>query len=389
MSNPKSKAARTTRPRKDAPPRAKAQAEANAPAVAPGPPRRRALLGALIALALCAVIAVGVVLAHYRSYTTSPIPHLDAERVVVISEGASFDTVVQELEAADLVTRPLYFKVLARRQQLDRRIKAGTYRIPAHTNPIDLLAMLAGGGADAQVKLTIPEGFNIYKIADRLEELGLANRMAFLDRVQSAELRRKYNLRHGDSLEGYLFPDTYLFRQGTSIDNIIDRMVQRHRAVWAELVEELGEDHIESLKTLHGLDQHGLMTLASIVEKETRSTRERPIIAQVFYNRLSRKMKLQTDPTCVYGPATYLDKPHPSSCRDKANRYSTYVIEGLPPGPIANPGRASLRAVLEPTTDAKHRDYLYFVTRADGSGRHTFSKTYKDHQKAIKTAFGK
>lgn len=347
------------------------------------------LFGAVAAALVFALIAGTVVLAHYRSWTSSPIPHLDAERVVVVPEGASFDVVVRELEAADLVNRPLYFKVLARRAHLDRKIKAGTYRVPPQTTPTGLLTLLAGGGEDDQVRLTVPEGFNIYKIADRLDALGLANRTAFLERVQSAELRRKYNVRRGDSLEGYLFPDTYLLRKGTSIDAIIDRMVTRHREVWAELVEELGEDYLESFKSLHDIDHHGLITLASIVEKETRSARERPMIAQVFYNRLSRKMKLQTDPTCVYGPTTYLDKPHPSTCRDPANRYSTYVISGLPPGPIANPGRASLRAVLEPTKDEKHRDYLYFVARADGSGRHTFSKTYEDHQKAIQKAFGK
>jgi UPF0755 protein len=346
-------------------------------------------LGSAAGLALVALIVAGVIWAHYQRWASSPIPGLIEERVVVIPAGTGFGGVMERLEESHLVTRPWYFRWLARQRGVDRRVQPGTYRVPEGTTPQGLLVMLGGGGADDQVRLVVPEGFNIFQLGDRLEALGLANRERFLARVRSEELRTRYGLAAGDSLEGYLFPDTYLFKQGTPLDVIIDRMVQRHREIWAALLEEVGPGQVQALQAAWGLEERELITLASIVEKEAIADSERPIIARVFYNRLTKGMKLQTDPTCVYSEARYLEKPHPRSCKDATNRYSTYVIAGLPPGPIANPGRSSLRAVLSPSGRPIHKNLLYFVARPDGSGRHTFSATYEEHLKATREAFGR
>ncbi len=346
------------------------------------------MIGPVAGLMALGVILASVLGVHYTRWASSPIPGLAEERVVVIPQGVGFGGVMERLEDAHLISRPWYFRALARQEGVDRRVQPGTYRVPARTSPRGLLALLGGGGEDDQVRLVVPEGFNIFQLADRLEALGLANRERFLARVRDPELMARYGVT-GDSLEGHLFPDTYLFRQGTSVDDLIDRMIQRHREIWAALLQEAGPGRLQALQATHGLSERDLLTLASLIEREAIVDAERPIIARVFYNRLARPMRLQTDPTCVYSEARYLEKPHPRSCKDPANRYSTYVIDGLPPGPIANPGRASLRAALWPSERPVHKNLYYFVARNDGTGRHAFSASYEDHLKATKEAFGK
>ncbi|MBH25856.1 MAG: hypothetical protein CMH57_15725 [Myxococcales bacterium] len=321
---------------------------------------------------------------HYTWYLHTPISDPDAnETVVVIPSGASFDQASAQLEQVGLVKLPLYVKIYAVRDGLDSKLRAGTYSVPPGLTPIQLVDLLTTGGSDEQVRLTVPEGHTIYHVADRVEQLGLANRDVFLAEARNPELLKAHGIR-GESVEGYLFPDTYFFRQGTSVRTILDRMIARHQQVWGEVTASVGQLLVDELSEQYSLDVHGFVTLASIIEREAIVHDERPIIARVFYNRFDRKMRLQSDPTCVYGPEIYDSKPTPALCRDPKSRYSTYVIPALPPGPIANPGRAALRAAIAPTTNPKKSGFLYFVARGDGSRRHTFSKTYKEHVKAVK-----
>lgn len=325
------------------------------------------------------VLVAAATAAHYHHWATTAAA--DQERVVSISRGAGFDAVMDELQSQGLIKNRLYFIALARVRKADRQVRAGEYVIPAGTSPPGVLAILTSRGRDGRVVLTVPEGFTIYHVADRVHELGLVERQDFLDYVQSPEAVAAHNIR-GESLEGYLFPDTYFFAPGVSVESIVGRMVRQHDTVWTQAVGDAGPERMKILKRTHKLTRRQLVIMASVVEREAVVDEERPVIARVLLNRLDKGMRLQVDPTCTYGPDIYMAKASPALCKDASSRYSTYVIDGLPPGPIANPGRKSLEAVLMPTTKPDQLDYLYFVAKRGGR-THTFSKTYEEHLAAI------
>jgi UPF0755 protein len=356
--------------------RSAAQPPEGAPPAAPA----RSLRWSGLALAVMLLLVPVMVAVHWLHYVSSPIPGLDAPVTVDIPDGAGFGGAVKVLRDRKLVHNLEYFKLLARLEGADKALRPGVYKIPAKATPRELLERLTQG-EDVSDLVTLPEGWTMYHIADRLEAAGVVERGVFLERATSKELLRKLDI-PGGSVEGYLFPDTYHFAPGISADAVIERMVRRHRQVWQDLENEVGPDKLQALLETHKLSKRDLLILASIVEREAVEDEERPIIARVFFNRLDKGMKLQADPTCTYGPKLYKQKASPANCKDPKSRTSTYVIQGLPPTPISNPGRASLRAVFEPTERPDERDYLYFVARPDGR-RHTFSKTYKEHNEAI------
>ncbi len=269
---------------------------------------------------------------------------------------------VAALRREGVVEDPLVFEWYGRYREVGRRIKAGTYAVDLSITPRELLGRLEAGTLPAQVRITIPEGYNRWQVADLLAKQGLVDRAEFLRRVER------------DGLEGRLFPDTYWVRKDAGLDAVIDLLTRRFDEVWEQLLKEQPGAKVDRGRTIN---------LASLVEKEARTERDRPLVARVFLNRLEKKMRLQTDPTCVYGPELYEETPHPRFCKDPSSRYSTYVIDGLPPTPIANPGRAALRAVLAPARGPGADELLYFVARRDGSGEHHFSATYEEHRKAV------
>jgi UPF0755 protein len=214
--------------------------------------------------------------------------------------------------------------------------------------------------------ITIPEGYSLKQIADLLEESGLIKGDEFLSKTEDPDTTVRYALK-SPTLEGYLYPDTYHFAKGQSASVLIDLMVSRFRQVTTPFMERV---------RFVGLTLHEVITLASIVEKETGRPEERPVIASVFLNRLMKGMRLESDPTVIYGIRDFngnLTREHLS----KSTPYNTYRISGLPPGPIANPGLESIKAVLYPAGT----DYLFFVSRNDGT--HHFSRTYQEHQTAV------
>jgi UPF0755 protein len=338
-----------------------------------------------LALALFSVLfgmvcMAGVWVGHWYKHIHAPIGSIEGPTTVEIPSG-HFSKSVETLESAGLLKMPLYFRVLARVRKAERQVRPGRYEIGVGTTPSQLLDRITGSGPGGAIRLTVPEGWTLYHVAERVEAEGVDSREEFLKVATDAGLLRRLKIR-GPSAEGYLFPDTYYFKRGTRSKGVIERMVRRHRQVFEDVVEEVGRSRVSQLKSKHKLTDRQLIILASIVEREAVVDEERPIISRVFFNRLEKKMKLQTDPTCVYGPTLYQKKPSPKLCRDPASLYSTYVIDALPPGPISNPGRASLRAALMPTTKAAQRDYLFFVAKRDGR-HHTFSRTYEEHTKAI------
>lgn len=336
------------------------------------------LLGA--ALFVSALVAGGLYV-HYRSAMSAPRLETGESQTLTIPEGADWSRSVRILRRAGLVEYPLYFEIWSRRRGLPSRVRAGTYHFEGPLTVEQLAGALQSGGETQDVEVTFPEGWTIFHMADHLEEVQLVGRAGFLSAVRDDDLLERAGI-EAESLEGYLFPDTYRFEQGAAPEEIVWKMF----GTWRENWEELTAAHPDALARLdrrHGLDRHDIVTLASIVQTETRLAEERPIIARVMLNRLETSMKLQADPTCVYGPDTYGDVPSPEACRDPTNRYSTYVNAGLPPGPIGNPGRVSLEAVLAPAQGPEVSEYLFYCARRDGSGAHAFSSTYEEHRRAV------
>jgi UPF0755 protein len=217
-------------------------------------------------------------------------------------------------------------------------------------------------------KLTIPEGYNLYQIAELVAAANFGNQNAFIEKATDTALVRENGL-EGETLEGYLFPDTYFFPKKITVETIIATMVRRFRSVFAPEWQARAKDL--------GLTVHQIVTLASIIEKETGASFERPIISSVFHNRLKKKMRLESDPTVIYGIKNFdgnLTKKHLTT----RTPYNTYKIRGLPIGPIANPGSASLEAALYPD----NTKYIYFVSKKDST--HQFSTNLKQHNHAVR-----
>ncbi len=261
----------------------------------------------------------------------------------------------------------LSLKLLAKLNRLGGRIQSGTYRFSDAASPATVLARLVAGDVE-KASLTIPEGFSLTQIVERIAALGLADRQKLLALAYDPEFLKALKIQ-ADSLEGYLFPETYLFTPGVDEATLLRMMVEEFRdSLSAELLNKA-----EKLQ----LNRHQLVTLASIIEKETGKTTEMPLISAVFHNRLRLGMPLQTDPTVIYGIADFdgnLTRKHLVT----PSPYNSYLRKGLPPGPIASPGLAALHAAAAPAES----EYLYFVSRGDGS--HQFSRTLKEHNQAVR-----
>ncbi|MDZ7642720.1 MAG: endolytic transglycosylase MltG [Desulfurivibrio sp.] len=325
------------------------------------PGRGRRGVGALFLLALALVLLLWWLL----SYAVGPGPATD-RTLVYIPPGSSFTAIEEELVAAGVLAPDRRFRWLATLGGQRRQLKAGEYAVAAATTPWQLLNQLVAGRVH-QRRVTIPEGSHIQQVARRLADAKLLAAEDFIALAGDPATAAAFEL-DSPTLEGWLFPDTYRFTRGQPPEEIIGVMVRRAQRVLDELLAELGNDT--------GLDRREIMTLASIVEKEAALAAERPLIAGVFFNRLERGMRLQTDPTVSYGLQAFERRLTRQDLRTPTP-YNTYHITGLPPGPIANPGRAAIAAVLE----AAETDYLYFVSRNDGS--HHFSTNLREHNRAV------
>lgn len=322
-----------------------------------------------LAIWLCALAFLGLAGFGFWlwSYAVTPLPIREGagDLHVLIPPKTSLAGIGKILAENGIIPPGPGFYCLARLSRLSQRLQAGEYLFAPGQTPYQVLRTLASG-ATVRWSVTIPEGTNIYQLADLLAQGGWGERELFLALAHDPEILARYGVQ-ATSLEGYLFPDTYQLVRGQNPREIIGLMLERGRQVR----QELGD-----LRNALELSPHEVLTLASIVEKETAAPEERPLIAQVFLNRLRQGMRLQTDPTVIYGIANFngnltkkdLETPTP---------YNTYQINGLPPGPIANPGRAAIVAVLHPTPAS----YLYFVSKNDGT--HYFSSDLAEHNRAV------
>lgn len=287
-------------------------------------------------------------------------------QIVDIPPGIAFSHVSHLLHQKGLLGPEWFFQVLGRVQQVDRKIIPGEYELHAGMRPTVLLAKLVKGEV-YQHSVTIPEGYNIVQIADILDQKGLADKEEILrlcrDRTFIASMNVKASM-----LEGYLFPDTYRFARYTPPESIVRTFVSRfHEMVTPEIYAQA--------KSM-GMTLQEVLTLASVIEKETGLAKERALVSGVFHNRLRRNIPLQSDPTVIYA-LEYFDGNIRKADLSVNSPYNTYKVRGLPPGPIANPGLAAIQAALYPTPS----DFVYFVSRNDGS--HKFSATLAEHNKAV------
>jgi UPF0755 protein len=285
------------------------------------------------------------------------------ETFVLLPPGLPTRQIAQRLEASDVIRSRRAF-LLIHYCQRSRTLKAGEYRFDAPQNAVQVFGKLARGEIYTHT-VVIPEGFNIYEVAQAIQQAGLGTADDFL-----AATRAEIGLVRGfdpqaASLEGYLFPDTYQFTRTQSMHDMVQVMVRRFE-------QESGQIGLSE-------NVHAVVTMASIVEKETAIDSERPLVAGVYYNRLQHHMPLAADPTVVY--AALLNQRYRGAIYQSDlqfdSAYNTYKHRGLPPGPIANPGIASLKAAMNPDRS----DYLYFV--ANGQGGHRFTSSYEEHLRNV------
>lgn len=321
----------------------------------------------------CCGIAFLIILAFvYAAFDVTRYAHLPAAAhapliTVLVPPGQGLAATIRQLAQAEIIENPLYFKIFSRFNGRDEKIKAGEYYLSAAMTPAQVLDTLISGKVVLH-RLTIPEGVTFRQIAATVARAGFDTQAAFVDAAQDAG-RVGQLAPAAKSLEGYLFPDTYFFPRGTTAEEIVDAMTRRFQSVflpeWHERAAQLN------------LSVHQVVTLASIIEKETGVPGERSIISSVFHNRLHKKMRLESDPTVIYGIANFdgnITRKHLKALTP----YNTYRIRGLPPGPIANPGRAALYAALYP----EQTPYLYFVSKKNKT--HHFSTNFKDHNRAVR-----
>jgi UPF0755 protein len=315
------------------------------------------------------MVALGV--AVYQTIRWAEGPAIPAEehppsKVVVIPDGSTFQHVATMLEREGLIKSSMFFVYSGRSQSADRKVHAGEYELNPGMTPAEILAILLNGHVVLH-PLTIPEGLTIVQIAEVAAQDGFVDRAEFLRLAKDQTFISSLGMK-AETLEGYLYPTTYKFPRGIKTREVLVAMVEQLR-------EEVGPDLHARMQELK-MTMHEVLTLASVIEKETASGSERPEISAVFHNRLKKHIPLQSDPTVIYGLSAFDGNIHKKDL-SSPSPYNTYLVQGLPPGPIANPGIQAIRAALYPSDSQS----LYFVSRNDGT--HQFSSTLIEHNKAV------
>ncbi len=315
----------------------------------------------ILVLATAAGLGYSYLLIHTPTLAGAP------DRNLEITRGMGIKQISNLLKEQGIIEHPLLFTSWARITGSGQRIKAGEYSLSASLSPVEILAILEEGKTFLH-KVTIPEGYSLKQIADVLANEGLADKDEFTIAAYNPELIKRWNI-PGDSLEGYLFPDTYHFPKRIGTKKMLDIMLTQFERNLPDPWRMRAADM--------GFSLHQIITLASLIEKEVGVASERSLISAVYHNRLKKNIKLQCDPTVIYAIPDFdgnLTKEH---LRRLDSPYNTYLYPGLPPGPIASPGRASIRAALYPDDV----NYLYFVSRNNGT--HEFSTNLRQHNRAV------
>jgi peptidoglycan lytic transglycosylase G len=331
--------------------------------------RRLFSIVALVIVLLAAAAAVAL----WLDWTQMHEPYQGysgPEQFVTIRQGASSSEIGRQLAAAQVVRDPRVFRAALWWTGRGRSLKAGEYRFDHALTPLEVLDVLVRGDVYT-LRLTFPEGLNIEEMAKLYASRGFGKGSDFVEAARNVQRIREFDDKASD-LEGYLFPETYALPRHISAARLIDLMVDRFLAVY--------DDRMRARASAEGLTARQVVTLASLVEKETGKPEERPLVAAVYRNRMKIGMPMQADPTVVYAllKAHRYDGNIRREDLSLDSRYNTYKYAGLPPGPIASPGKTSLEAALMPAD----MPYLYFVSRNDGS--HVFAHTLDEHNANVR-----
>ncbi|HJV44254.1 MAG TPA: endolytic transglycosylase MltG [Bacillota bacterium] len=328
----------------------------------------------LVLLLLIGVLGIGGYSFYHQELKPPPT---GGEIVVDIPKGSSLKKIASLLKENDLIRNRDIFLIHVGKLGIGGKLQAGQYQF-TQGDSIDRILdrMVKGEIYDPSIQVTIPEGYTVKQIADLLSEKGLVQKDEFLKEVNEGSFDYDFvNQIPKDKkipyrLEGYLFPKKYEFDPGTTAHAVIDRMLSQFK-------EEMDPDWLPSMQK-EGMSLHEAVTLASIVEREVAVDKERPMVAQVYFNRIGKDINLQADATVQYALGKTKDI---LSFKDLEvdSPYNTYKNKGLPPGPIASPGKKSLEAVVSPQPN----NFLFYVTKKDGSGEHYFSETYQEHLNKI------
>lgn len=325
---------------------------------------------AVLGLGVLAIAAAGALVFTVANHVDQAI---EQEHSFTVGRGDHLKSILDKLGDAGVLERPRWVYLFARASK-NTSVKTGMYRIEPTTTPRELLEIL-GEGRVLTESFSFPEGYNRWQIRDILAEEKWMEAKRFDELCDDTKFLKKYGV-PGPTCEGYLFPETYTFARGVSPENIFGTIFGEWKKAYEAVVAAHGNGPLD-------FDARQFMTLASIVEKETGAAQERPRIACVFYNRLTAqpKWRLETDPTVIY--AATLEDPNFDGnlksyhLRQLENPYNTYKNVGLPPGPIASPGRAALNAVAKPSSC----DDFFFVSK--NNGEHVFCPTYECHLKNV------
>jgi UPF0755 protein len=325
---------------------------------AAGRPRRTGLGVALAVLAAALLCA-------FLLFDTHPTGSWEG-KLALVPKGSPLPEVVEILRENGILPHPLAFRALVMLTFTGRRLHYGEYAFPTPPSAFGAWRRLVRGDV-LKYDVMVPPGANIYDVAEQIEGKKLATAEAFLAAAASPAVLGRLEI-PGGSAEGYLFPDKYTFVKPVTPEEILESMVREFRRRVPPDAEKRGREA--------GLSLHQVVTIASIIEKETGVDEEKPIVSAIIRRRLALGMPLQMDPTVIYGVKRFDGTVTRKDLRT-AGPYNTYLNRGLPPGPIANPGLAALSAALDPSKT----EYLYFVARSDGS--HTFSRTLPEHNRAV------
>lgn len=282
-----------------------------------------------------------------------------------IKPGEGFASINGRLKRKQIISNSRIFHRYSQFNGIMTKFKAGRYQIKSRSNMLQVIDNLLLGKS-INISVTFPEGKNLYQVAQILEDNQITNAKDFIKQAKNYKFVQSLNI-PSETVEGYLYPDTYHFNKNTSPKSVIKKMTNLFKSKTKKLNMTQGK-----------LTPFQVITLASIVEKETGASWERPIIAGVFLNRLKKRMRLQSDPTTIYGIYESFNGNLRKKDLRKKTPYNTYKISALPIGPISNPGLESLKAVISP----KKHNFLYFVSMNDGT--HIFSKNYRDHRRGVK-----
>lgn len=310
-------------------------------------------------------LAVFVTILHMLRYL-SPVDIKAKPTHLKIAPGMSSMGIANQLVKSNIIQNPWAFLFAAHLSGANHRLQMGSYRLSGAMSVPQIIDRLKTGKVITH-QFVVPEGLTVRQIGKLWEKAGFGTAAAFDEAARDPKWQQNYEI-EADALEGYLFPNTYQFPDGATPDVIVKIMLDESKRRWTA-------EFCNAARSLN-FSRHEVITLASIIETEARVSDERPLISAVFHNRLRRGWKLQADPTALYGLGNP-DRPPRAADLRTDTPYNTYIYKGLPPGPICNPGMASILAALHPASV----DYMYFV--AIGEGRHHFSKTLREHQNMI------